>query len=139
MKTFILFLCLISFQNIISAEEDSRVLVEFPAMMQEHMMGNMRDHLLTINRIQLYLANDKMDKAAELAESHLGMGSLKSHHAKHMAKFMPKGMAAIGTSMHKAATRFAMKCEEGDLLPAYKALAEVTSACVACHASYKVR
>ncbi len=139
MKTLILFLCLISFQNTIFAEEDSRELVEFPAMMQEHMMGNMRDHLLTINRIQLYLANDKMDKAAELAESHLGMGSLKSHHAKHMSKFMPKGMAAIGASMHKAATRFAMKCEEGDLLLAYKALAEVTSACVACHAGYRIR
>ncbi len=139
MKTLILIIFLIFFQNIISAEEDSRVLVEFPAMMQEHMMGNMRDHLVIINRIQLYLANDKMDKAAELAESHLGMGSLKSHHAKQMSKFMPKGMAAIGTSMHKAATRFAMKCEEGDLLPAYKALAEVTSACVACHAGYKVR
>ncbi len=139
MKTLILLISLTIIQNLAFAEEDSRVLVEFPAMMQEHMMGNMRDHLVTINRIQLYLANDKMDKAAELAENHLGMGSLKSHHAKHMSKFMPKGMAAIGTSMHKAATRFAMKCEEGDLLPAYKALAEVTSACVACHASYRVR
>ena len=139
MKTLILFISLIITYNSAYAEEDSRELVVFPAMMQEHMMGNMRDHLLTINRIQLYLANDKMDEAAQLAESHLGMGSLKSHHAKMMSKFMPKGMAAIGTSMHKAATRFAMKCEEGDLLPAYKALAEVTSACVACHASYRIR
>ena len=139
MKTLILFISLIITYNSAYAEEDLRELVEFPAMMQEHMMGNMRDHLLTINRIQLYLANDKMDEAAQLAESHLGMGSLKSHHAKMMSKFMPKAMAAIGTSMHKAATRFAMKCEEGDLLPAYKALAEVTSACVACHASYRIR
>jgi hypothetical protein len=139
MKKLLIILFLFLVQNRTLAQEDARLLVEFPQMMQNQMMTNMRDHLLTINRIQLYLVNDKMDKAAELAESHLGMGALKSHHAKHMSKFMPKEMAAIGTSMHKAASRFALKAEEGDLLPAYKALAEVTSACVACHAGYRIR
>ena len=39
--------------------------------------------------------------------------------------------------MHKAASRFALKAQEGDALPAYKALQEVTAACIACHAAYR--
>lgn len=118
--------------------EDAREFVKLPSMMQNHMKANMRDHLVAINEIQIYLANDQMDEAAEVAENRLGMSSMDSHKAKHMGQFMPKGMAAIGTSMHKAASRFALKAEEGELLPAYKALSEVTSACVACHAGYKI-
>jgi len=41
-------------------------------------------------------------------------------------------MRQAGTSMHRAASRFALKVQEGDILPAYNALSEVTSACVAC-------
>lgn len=40
--------------------------------------------------------------------------------------------------MHRAASRFARKSEEGDLAEAYKALQEVTAACVACHTAYRV-
>jgi len=40
---------------------------------------------------------------------------------------------------HPAASRrFARTAEEGDPLPAYKALQEVTAACVACHTAYRV-
>lgn len=56
-----------------------------------------------------------------------------------MARFMPKGMREAGTSMHRAASRFALKAQEGELLPAYNALAEVTSACVRCHSAYRIR
>ena len=85
------------------------------------------------------MSNDQLDEAAEIAESRLGMSSLKSHGASHMAKFMPKGMRQAGTSMHRAASRFALKAQEGDVLSAYKALPEVTSACVACHSGYRIR
>jgi len=123
----------------VKAGDDSRQLVDLPEMMQQHMMSNMRDHLVAINEILTYLSNDELDKAAEVAESRLGMSSLKSHGASHMAKFMPKGMRQAGTSMHKAASRFALKAQEGEALPAYKALTEVTSACVVCHAGYRIR
>ena len=103
------------------------------------MMSNMRDHLVAINEILSNLANDKLDKAAEIAEARLGMSSLESHGASHVAKFMPEGMRQAGTSMHRAASRFAIKAQEGEALPAYKALTEVTSACVACHAGYRTR
>lgn len=122
-----------------SAHSDSRQLVELPEMMQQHMMSNMRDHLETINQIQIYLGSDEMDMAAELAEQRLGMSSLDLHGASRMAKFMPEGMRAAGTNMHKAASRFALTAEEGDLLAAYKKLAELTSTCVSCHSSYSIR
>ena len=121
----------------IYAEKDQRKFVEMPKMMQEHQLANMRDHLMAINEILLNMGNNDLDKAAEIAESRLGMSSLSTHGASHMAKVLPKEMAAIGTSMHRAASRFALKAEEGDAIPAYKALQEVTSACVACHDGYK--
>jgi len=125
------------FSTQVNAEEDKRQLVEMPKMMQEHQLSNMRDHLNAINEILLNMAQDKLDKAAEIAEQRLGMNSLALHGASHMAKVIPKEMGIIGTSMHKAASRFALKAEEGDKLKAYKALQEITAACVSCHAAYR--
>ena len=121
------------------ASNDDRLLVELPDRMQQHMLSNMRDHLAAINEILVYLGQNKMDKAAETAEYRLGMSSLKSHGAGHMAKFMPEGMRQAGTSMHKAASRFALIAQEGDALPAYNALSAITSACVACHSAYRIK
>ena len=121
------------------ANDESRQFVELPEKMQQHMMSNMRDHLVSINKILINLANGQLDQAAEIAESRLGMSSLKSHGASHMAKFMPEGMQQVGTSMHRAASRFALKAQEGEALPAYSALSEVTSACVACHSGYRIQ
>jgi hypothetical protein len=125
--------------NISIADEDSRQLVELPEIMQQHMMSNMRDHLVAINEILINMANDQLEQAAAVAESRLGMSSLESHGASHMAKFMPEGMREAGTSMHRAASRFARKVEEEEILPAYNALSEITSACVACHTGYRIR
>ena len=81
----------------------------------------------------------QMDMAAEIAEQRLGMSSLDLHGASHMSKFMPEGMREAGTNMHKKASRFALIAEEGDLLAAYKKLAEVTTSCVSCHSGYRIR
>ena len=121
------------------AAEDARQLVKFPEMMQHHMLTSMRDHLATLNAIMEDLSNNKLDDAADIAEKRLGMSSLPSHDAKHMAEFMPKGMQEAGTNMHKAASQFALKAQEGDLLAAYKSLSNLTSACVACHSAYRIR
>ena len=121
------------------ADEDIRHLVVLPEMMQQHMMSNMRDHLVAINDILINMANEELEQAAEVAESRLGMSSLELHGASHMAKFMPEGMRQVGTSMHRAASRFALKAQEGEALLAYNALSEVTSACVACHSGYRIR
>ena len=125
--------------TLFASEEDPRQFVELPEMMQKHMMSNMRDHLKAINEILIHLSNKEMDKAAHVAEQRIGMSSLDSHGASHMGKFMPEGMRQAGTNMHKAASRFALKAEEGELLPAYKMLSKITTTCVACHSSYRIK
>ncbi|MDD3450126.1 MAG: hypothetical protein PHF72_13980 [Gammaproteobacteria bacterium] len=112
--------------------------VELPPMMREHLLANMRDHLESINGILEHLAAGRMDQAADLAEQRLGMSSLDAHGAAHMAPYMPERMQALGTDMHHAASRFARVAQEGDPLPAYRALAAVTGACVACHGAFRV-
>lgn len=135
----IVLLATLSGSSSLLAEEDGRVMVELPAKMQEHMLSNMRDHLMALNDILTSMANNELEKAADIAEHRLGMSSLDSHGASHMAKFMPEGMRKAGTSMHKAASRFALKAQEGEVLPAYRALSEVSAACVACHSGYRIR
>ena len=122
-----------------TAGKDERELVELPAMMQEHMLSNMRDHLMALNEILAKLAAGELESAAQIAEWRLGMSSLELHGASHMAKFMPEEMRRAGTNMHRAASRFAVIAQEGEALPAYKVLSEVTAACVACHSAYRIR
>ena len=124
--------------NASAADQDTREQVSFPKMIQQHMLSNMRDHLVVINEILIYLSTDEMDKAADIAENRLGMSAMNLHGAGQQAQYMPDGMKKIGSSMHRAASRFARKSEEGDPAEAYKALQEVTAACVACHAAYRV-
>jgi hypothetical protein len=126
--------------------QDSRELVRLPGPMQEHMLGNMRDHLVTINEIIGKAADGKFDEAAKLAEQRLGMSSLGLHGASHMAPFMPRPMQDIGTSMHRAASRLAIVLQDTSVSPTVdtmrdlnRALHEVTTTCVACHASYRIR
>jgi len=125
------------------AEGDGRIAVEMPAMMQDHMRANMRDHLLSINEILGLLAAGKYDAAADIAEKRIGMSSLEAHGASHMAGFMPKGMQDTGTAMHQAASRFAVTAQEAgvtrDLPRALDALNQVTMQCVACHAGYRLK
>jgi hypothetical protein len=126
----------------LAAEVDRRELVVLPEMMQQHMLANMRDHLRAIAEIQDALADERFDVAKNVAEERLGVSSLASHGASHMAPYMPEPMRAIGLQMHRAASQFALIAEEasvdGDLSRALKALAAVTAQCNSCHAAYRI-
>lgn len=123
------------------AANDARELVNMPAPMVQHMLGNMRDHLLAITEIQQSLGKGDFQRAAEIAEKRIGMSSLESHGAAHMAPFMPKPMQDIGTQMHKAASQFALVAQDssadGNALRAVGALSDITRQCVACHSAYR--
>ena len=121
-----------------AAEKDLRQKVKLPPQMRTHMLANMRDHLQALSEIQAALAAKQIDRAADIAETRIGMTSLTSHGATHMAQYMPKGMQDIGTEMHHAASRFARTAQEGDGQKALENLAQVTQQCVACHAGYRV-
>ena len=122
---------------------DVRQAVEFPVELKQHTLENMRDHLLTLQRIQDALAKGSFDAAAEISESRLGLSSLQLHGAHEVAKYMPQGMQDAGTAMHKAASRLSLAAQNagatGDVKPAIAALSEVTAQCVACHAAYRLK
>jgi len=126
-----------------TAADDTRQPVTMPAPMQEHMLANMRDHLTAMGEIQTALAKGKYNQAADIAEQRIGMSSLQSHGASHMAPYMPKAMRDIGTDMHRAASRFARTAQEAavgnDLPRTLGTLGELTQHCVACHASFKLK
>ncbi|MGA8033363.1 MAG: hypothetical protein WCB48_13320 [Casimicrobiaceae bacterium] len=121
---------------------DTRELVRFPEPMRLHTIASMRDHLLSLQEIDEALSKNEFDKAANIAEQRLGMSSLEAHDAAHLAPFMPKGMQAIGTQMHQAASRFAIEAQNAsvgnDVRPALAALGSVMQQCVACHATYRL-
>jgi cytochrome c556 len=137
----IILLLLMSLDVNAAGGDDPRELVELPPMMQQHMLRNMRDHLAAITEIQQALSSGEFDRAADIAEMRIGMSSLASHGASHMAPYMPKAMRQIGTNMHRAASQFAKIAEEsavdGDVERAIGALSAVTAQCVACHAAFR--
>ena len=121
---------------------DNRQLVRYPDQMKAHTLMSMRDHLVTLQKIQRFLSNRDFDAAAEIAEQRLGMSSLQLHGAHEAAKFMPTGMRAAGTAMHRTASQFARTASDssvtGDVAVAPGALADLTSRCVACHDGYRL-
>jgi hypothetical protein len=125
------------------AAAEARALVTFPDAMRIHMLRNMRDHLLALTEIQAHMARGEFDMASDTAEARLGMTSLKLHGAHDAARFMPEGMQAAGTAMHRSASQFARAAKDasvtGDLKAPLAALAVVSQTCVACHAGYRVQ
>ncbi|MGE0312674.1 MAG: hypothetical protein AB7P21_13760 [Lautropia sp.] len=122
--------------------QDTRERVRFPDALREHTLANMRAHLAALTEIQAALAAGAYDRAAELAERELGMSSLEQHGAHEVAGYMPAGMQAAGTAMHRAASRFAVAARNAsvtsDLGSALASLAVVGQTCVACHAAWRL-
>lgn len=122
---------------------DVRTPVTLPPALAAHTLANMRDHLAALQEISEALAGGRNDQAAKIAEERLGMSSLERHGAHDVAKFMPQGMRDAGTAMHRAASRFAIEAQNagatGDLKPALGALGQLMSACVGCHAGYRLK
>ena len=123
--------------------KDARQKVAMPPTMQEHMLNNMRDHLRALQEIQAALAKKNFDNAADIAEQRIGMSSLETHGAAHMAPYMPKPMQDIGTQMHRAASRFSRTAQEAavkaDMVPVLDDFSTLLRQCVACHDSYRLR
>jgi hypothetical protein len=121
---------------------DARQPVRFPALLRQHTLANMRDHLATLQELQAALAKGEYEAASHLAEERLGLTSLGLHGAHDVAVYMPQPMQQLGTDMHRAASRFAVEASNvaatGDVKPALAALSVVTAKCVACHAAYRL-
>ena len=123
--------------------EDTRQLVKLPAPAQEALIEEMRGNLVALNEVMSLIAAGKIKEAGEAAETKLGMSAMGKHRDKPFdarpGPHMPPAMHGIGIDGHKAASEFAMAAKSGDRDKALALLPNLTSACVACHFSYRTR
>jgi hypothetical protein len=123
--------------------QDHRQLVTMPELPRSLMRTDMQDHLVALNEIFGYLAENNLDAAAETAEKRLGNSAMGKHAAvargQGPGRFMPDAMRQMGWGMHAAASEFAEVAKGGDAAKTYTALQKVMASCVACHMAYRTR
>ena len=120
---------------------DLRTLVEIPDKALLILQEDMLDHLAVLNEINRYLSENDLRAAAEVAETGMGRSLLSKYQDKDIrpGRYMPKAMREIGWELHAAASEFAQAARKGDLNKTLLAYHRITSACVACHYSYRTR
>jgi hypothetical protein len=122
-----------------SGADDGRMLVDMPPAAIDVMRAGMRDHLTGLQLVLAALADDRLEDAAEAAASRIGSGSMGHGGDVRPGRHMPAAMRALGMQMHAAGDAVAAAARRGDREGAWRATAELTAACQACHASYRVR
>lgn len=121
-----------------------RITVDFPPLIKEHTLASMRLHLEGLAHIQSELAQSQFSAAAATARHYLGMNSsMNAPNMQAEVHFMPPEMKRLGAQMHHAAEAFAESADNAvvthDQAEVLTRLAEVTQACVACHAAYRLK
>jgi hypothetical protein len=123
--------------------EDHRQLATMPPAAKESLREEMLGNLLAINEILTLMAAGKVKEAGQLAETSLGQSAQGKHRDKPFdarpGPHMPPAMHGIGNDGHLAASEFARAATRGDREQALALLPKLTSACVACHYSYRTR
>ena len=123
--------------------EDNRQLAPMSPAAQESLRSEMRDNLVALNQVLSLMANGKLQEAGELAEASLGISAMGKHRTQPIdarpGLQMPADMHQIGRDGHRAASEFARAAAAGDRDAAMARLPGLTSACVACHHSYRIR
>ncbi len=126
-----------------TALEDHRQLAAMPEKARAIMRTDMLDHLVALNEIFGYLAENNLAAVSETAEKRLGNSSMGRHammaRGQGPGRYMPEAMRQLGWGMHDAASEFAQAAKGGDTAKTYTALQKVTSSCVACHMSFRTR
>ncbi|MBK8523464.1 MAG: cytochrome c [Betaproteobacteria bacterium] len=127
----------------VAQTEDMRELVKFPPAAEVNLRLEMRNNLRALNDILSLVADGKLAEASVAAETELGQSAMGKHRSQPMAArpgpHMPQAMHAIGMDGHKAASEFARIAATGDRDKTLAALPSLTTACVACHYSYRAR
>jgi hypothetical protein len=148
MRTVMLFVPLLLTATIAQAAppappQDFRQLVEMPDLPRSLMRADMQDHLVALNEIIGYLAENNLAAAGETAEKRMGQSTMGKHAAiargQGPGRFMPETMQQMGWNMHDSATEFAKVAKTGDRAKALASLQQLTSSCVACHMSFRTR
>ena len=116
-------------------------------LLQSKVTGKFREILADFRllaAIQHDLAEKNFDAAAAAAIEYLGVSSPLNRQSMHdEIRYMPPEMKNLGANMHRAVAHFVEIVQNanvtGDIQPPLQALADITQACTACHAAYKLR
>ena len=123
--------------------EDTRQLATLPPPARESLRQEMQDNLLAINEILTLVAADKIKEAGDVAEQKLGVSAQGKNRSlpfeARPGPHMPPAMHALGMDGHKAASEFANAARAGERNRALTLLPNLTSACVACHFSWRTQ
>ncbi|MFA7293359.1 MAG: cytochrome C [Rhodocyclaceae bacterium] len=123
--------------------EDARELVKMSPAAEANLRSEMRGNLRALNDILTLLAEGKLAEVATVAEKELGVSAMGKHRTQPMdarpGPQMPPAMHGIGMEGHKAASEFARIAATGDRNKTMAALPSLTSGCVTCHYSYRIR
>lgn len=140
MKAFIFALF---FLSTVAFAEDTRQLAKLPEAAQESLRLEMLDNMVAVNEVLSLMAAGKLREAGEVAEARLGVSAMGKHRGKPFdarpGPHMPPAMHGIGIDGHKAASEFAAAAKADDREKALALLANLTTACVSCHAAYRTR
>ena len=120
---------------------DYRTFVEIPEKARQILQEDMLDHLAVLNEINRYLAENDLPAAADVAENGMGRSLLSKYQDEEMrpGRHMPKEMREIGWELHDAAAQLVTAARQGNMKKTLLAYQRITSACVACHYSYRIR
>lgn len=140
-------LCLLSLVVLLTPgavfAEDARQFATLPSPAKEVLRQEMLDNLVAINEILAAVAAGKLKEAGDTAEQKLGVSAQGKHRSKPFearpGPHMPPAMHALGIDGHRAASEFAKAAQSGDRDAALALLPNLTTACVACHLSWRIR
>lgn len=126
-----------------AAAADTRQLAELKPAAIETLRQEMFDNLLALNEILGLIAENKIKEAGAVAEEKLGKTAMgKNARLPFDARpgpQMPPAMHEIGRNGHAAASEFAATAAGGNRDQAIAKLPDLMGACIACHASYRIR
>ncbi len=138
-----LFCALLLLTGTLQAAEDTRQLAPMPGPAETNLRAEMRASLLALNEILGLVAAGKLKEAGELAEKELGVSAMGRHRGQPFdarpGPHMPPAMHRIGIDGHQAASEFARIAAGADREKTLAALPSLTTACVVCHSSYRLR
>jgi hypothetical protein len=122
---------------------DIRQPVKFPEALRVQTLANMRDHFQVQGKVQALLSAGAFDRACDLAQSRLGMASLRMHGSHEVGDYMPQGLQDAGTAMHRTASQSARVATDASANEGLKAPLKASSAvahfCVACRAGHRLQ
>ena len=118
-----------------AASLDGRKPLPLTAMMANHQLQEMRDHLQVVQEIAMALGKDDFDAIATSA-ARIAWSDKQAMMCKHMGAGAP-GFTELGEHFHRTADGIVAAAKKRDRAAVATALGTTLETCVGCHATYR--